>query len=172
MMMKSKATLLAFAIALTAPGLAAAEPDSKTDRADSANEAPATELQPVSAKPPASASLQLLYVPPDLGRPVKPTGGATRGSNNVVPLMFALTPDHVGQTISAQPSLFWYVESIPDTSMEIEFTLFDQDSDEPEVETKLAARPSWQHRIARASSAFGWPTTESSWSRVQSTSGR
>jgi hypothetical protein len=138
-MMKTKATIFACAMALTAPGMAAAEPDQKTEEAASAKEAPATELEPVSAKPPASASLQLRYVPPNLGRPVKPTGGATRGSQNKVPLMFALTPDHVGQTISAQPSLFWYVESVPDPSMQIEFTLFDQDSDEPEVETKLAA---------------------------------
>jgi hypothetical protein len=78
-------------------------------------------------------------VAPDRGKPVKPTGGATRGSDKKIPLMFALTPDHVGQTVSAQPSLFWYIERIPDVSMRIEFTLYDQASDEPEVEVTLAA---------------------------------
>jgi hypothetical protein len=136
-MMKSKATLLAFAMALTAPIVTAAEPDPKSEKAESASEAPTTELEPVSAAPP--PSLRLLYVAPDRGKPVKPTGGATRGSNKKVPLMFALTPDHVGQTISAQPSLFWYIERTPDASMGIEFVLFDQDSNEPEVETVLAA---------------------------------
>ena len=137
--MKSKITIFAFAMALTAPNMAAAEPDPKTDKAESTSETPATELEPVSAAPPASSFLRLLYVAPDLGKPVKPTGGATRGTTKKIPLMFALTPDHVGQTVSAQPSLFWYIERVPDASMRIEFTLFDQVSDEPEVETTLAA---------------------------------
>jgi len=135
-MMKSKATLFAFAVALTAPIVTASEPEQKGEKAESASEAPAAELEPVSAAPP--PSLRLLYVAPDLGKPVKPTGGATRGSNKKIPLMFALTPDHVGQTVSAQPSLFWYLDRIPDAAMAIEFVLFDQASDEPEVETTLA----------------------------------
>lgn len=133
---KSRAIVFTFAMALMAPNLAAAEPDPKPEQAESASEAPARNVEPVSAAPPA---LRLLYVPPNLGKPVKPTGGATRGSNKKVPLMFALTPDHVGQTVSAQPSLFWYLDRTPDASMQIEFTLFDQLSDEPEVEATLAA---------------------------------
>jgi hypothetical protein len=136
-MLKSKTVVFAFAMALTAPIVTAAETDPETEKAESASEAPAAELEPVSAAPP--SSLRFLYVAPDLGKPVKPTGGATRGSNKKIPLMFALTPDHVGQTVSAQPSLFWYLDRIPDASMGIEFTLFDQASDEPEVEAVLAA---------------------------------
>jgi hypothetical protein len=49
-----------------------------------------------------------------------------------------LTPEHVGLTVSAQPSLFWYVDRTPDPSMGLEFALFEQDGDEPEVEAKLA----------------------------------
>ena len=135
---KSRTIVFAFALALMAPGIAAAEPDPKAEKAESASEAPAKELESVDAAPPARP-LQLLYVAPDRGKPVKPTGGATRGSDKKIPLMFALTPDHVGQTVSAQPSLFWYLDRIPDTSMRIEFTLFDQASDEPEVEAALAA---------------------------------
>jgi hypothetical protein len=135
---KSRIIVFGFAMALMAPSIAAAELDPATDKAESASEAPAKELQPVDAAPPARP-LQLLYVAPDRGKPVKPTGGATRGSNKKIPLMFALTPDHVGQTVSAQPSLFWYLDRIPDASMKIEFTLFDQTSDEPEVEAALAA---------------------------------
>ena len=138
-MMKLKAALFAFAMALTAPNMTAAEPDPKTDKAESASEAPATEPKPVSAAPPASSFLPLHYVAPDLGKPVRSIGGATRGTTKKIPLMFALTPDHVAQTVSAQPSLFWYIERVPDASMRIEFTLFDQISDEPEVETTLAA---------------------------------
>jgi hypothetical protein len=138
-MMKSKTAIFAFAMVLSAPSMAAAESDQKTDNAESTSEAAATELEPVSAAPPASSFLELVYVPPNLGRPARTTGGATRGSNKKIPLMFALTPDHVGQTVSAQPSLFWYIERVPDASMQLEFTLFDQLSDEPEVETTLAA---------------------------------
>jgi len=137
-MMKSKSAVFALAIALTAPSLATAEPDPETEKAESASEAPTTEPEPVNAAPPA-ASLRLLYVAPDRGKPVKPTGGATRGSDKKIPLMFALTPDHVGQTVSAQPSLFWYVDRVPDAAMRIEFTLFDQTRDEPEVAATLAA---------------------------------
>jgi len=135
---KSRTIAVGFAMALIAPSISAAEPDPATEKAESAGEAAAKEIQPVDAAPPARP-LQLLYVAPDRGKPVKPTGGATRGSNKKVPLMFALTPDHVGQTVSAQPSLFWYLDRTPDPSMRIEFTLFDQMSDEPEVETTLAA---------------------------------
>jgi hypothetical protein len=138
-MLKSRTAVFVFAMALAAPNLAAAEPDSNPEKAQSASEAPAKELAPVSAAAPASSSLKLLYVAPDRGKPVKPTGGATRGSDKKVPLMFALTPDHVGQTVSAQPSLFWYLDRVPDTSMQIDFTLFDQARDEPEVEATLAA---------------------------------
>jgi hypothetical protein len=73
-----------------------------------------------------------------MGKPARVVGGATRGSIEKIPMMFALTPDHVGQTVSGQPSLFWYIDRIPDASMRVEFTLFDQDGDEPEVETTLA----------------------------------
>jgi hypothetical protein len=134
----AKAIALALAMALTAPSIAAAQTEPADEEAASESAAPAEEIQPVDAAPPARPP-QLLYVAPDRGKPVKPTGGATRGSDNKIPLMFALTPDHVGQTVSAQPSLFWYLDRTPDASMRIEFTLFDQMSDEPEVETVLAA---------------------------------
>jgi hypothetical protein len=136
---KSRIIVFGSAMALMAPGIAAAEPDPESDGTESASEAPTEELQPVDAAPPTRPPLQLLYVAPDRGKPVKPTGGATRGSNKKIPLMFALTPDHVGQTVSAQPSLFWYLDRTPDASMRIEFALFDQASDEPEVEAELAA---------------------------------
>ena len=68
-MMKSRIAAFAFAMALTAPNMAAAEPDSNTEKTESASEAPATETEPVSAAPP--PSLMLLYVAPDRGKPVK-----------------------------------------------------------------------------------------------------
>ena len=139
-MMKSIIAVLgtAFAIALATPSTVAAESEREAEKAKTTGETPVTEPEPVSAAPP-PRSLRLLYVPPKTDKPVKFTGGATRGSDKKIPLMFALTPEHVGQTVSAQPSLFWYIDRVPDASMGIEFTLFDQDSDEPEVEATLAA---------------------------------
>jgi len=137
--LKSRTIVVGFAMALMAPCIAASEPDPATEETASESATPAQEVQSVDAAPPARPPLQLLYVAPDRGKPVKPTGGATRGSDKKIPLMFALTPDHVGQTVSAQPSLFWYLDRTPDPSMRIEFTLFDQASDEPEVEAVLAA---------------------------------
>ncbi len=137
--LKSRTIVVGFAMALMAPCIAASEPDPAAEETASESATPAQEVQSVDAAPPARPPLQLLYVAPDRGKPVKPTGGATRGSDKKIPLMFALTPDHVGQTVSSQPSLFWYLDRTPDPSMRIEFTLFDQASDEPEVEAVLAA---------------------------------
>ncbi len=135
-MTKPITAFFALVIALAIPAVTAAEPDSAAERTETSGETPATETKPVSAAPP--TSLRMLYVPPKMDKPVKFTGGATRGSNKKVPMMFALTPEHVGLTVSAQPSLFWYVDRTPDPSMGLEFALFEQDREEAEVEAKLA----------------------------------
>jgi hypothetical protein len=53
------------------------------------------------------------------------------------PSLFTLVPNHVGRTIARQPSLFWYVEALPEPDIEIVFTLIDDEGIDPLIETRL-----------------------------------
>ena len=95
-----------------------------------------------------------------------PVGGATRGTSDKVPVLFVVTPDHVGQTTSAQPSLFWYIDQVPDASMRIEFVLLDEEGTEPLVDKFLAPpKSAGIHRIRLADYGAKLATgTEYEWS--------
>jgi len=152
-----KAAVLASALLLAALAVGAAEPKQTHEKSGSApsGQAAADETRPqgqaaqVSTRPPAETGV--VYKPPARGRPARTVGGASRGSGDKVPVLFVVTPDHVGQTISAQPSLFWYIDQAPDASIRIEFTLLDDESVEPLVEKSLAApKSAGIHRIRLA----------------------
>ena len=153
-----KLAVLAFAALLVALGVSAAEPKQTAEESGSAaaeqasaeKTSPEGASVPVSVRPPA-ANGGVVYQPPARGRPTHTVGGATRGTGDKVPVLFVVTPDHVGQTTSAQPSLFWYVDRVPDASVRIEFTLFDEESIEPLVEKFLATpKRAGVHRIRLA----------------------
>jgi Domain of Unknown Function (DUF928). len=57
----------------------------------------------------------VVYEPPLRGAPGNRVGGASRGIDDEVPTLEVLAPDHIGLTIQAQPSLYWYI-SRPTTS--------------------------------------------------------
>jgi len=89
-----------------------------------------------------------VYQPPKLGKPARTVGGGSRGSRDKVPALFVVAPEHVGRTSSENPSLFWFVDRVPDPSIRIEFTLLDEDSVEPLVETVLPTpKRAGVHRI-------------------------
>ena len=54
-----------------------------------------------------------VYRPPKLGKPRMTVGGGSRGPGKGFPALYVLVPDHVGQTTSSQPSLFWFVDDVP-----------------------------------------------------------
>jgi hypothetical protein len=152
-----KAAVFASATLLAALGVSAAEPKQTAEESGSAPAEQATAEKtrpegapaPVSARPPTASGM--VYQPPARGRPMHTVGGATRGTGDKVPVLFVVTPDHVGQTTSAQPSLFWYVDRVPDASIRIEFTLLDEESIEPLVEGFLATpKRAGVHRIRLA----------------------
>jgi len=135
----ASATLL-----LAALGVSAAEPEHSPDKSEAAAlaQTAADEPEPASAPaqvsaPPPAATGGVVYRPPMLGKPAQTVGGGSRGTADKVPALFVVTPDHVGQTASAQPSLFWFIDRVPDASTRIEFTLLDQEGVEPLVETSL-----------------------------------
>jgi len=141
-----KTAVFASATLLAALGVSAAEPEQKPEKSDPAPavQTAAEEAEPASAPaqvsaPPPAATGGVVYKPPKFGKPAQTVGGGSRGSADKVPALFVVTPDHVGQTSSAQPSLFWFIDRVPDAALRIEFTLFDEEGVEPLVETTLAA---------------------------------
>lgn len=129
-MMKLEAAALAVALAF----FAAAPSGADGENTGIAPETTGVETTaPVSAAPP----LRVIYKPPAAGKPARSVGGGSRGTIDKIPGLFAVTPDHVGRTISAQPSLFWFIDRAPDPSMQVEFTLLDEDGIEPLIETTL-----------------------------------
>ncbi|MBW2290637.1 MAG: DUF928 domain-containing protein [Deltaproteobacteria bacterium] len=106
----------------------------------------------VSSAPPASVrATRPVYQPPKLGKPARTVGGGSRGSKDKVPALFVVAPEHVGQTASARPSLFYFIDRVPDPSIRVEFTLLDEESIEPLVETVLPTpKRAGVHRIRLA----------------------
>jgi hypothetical protein len=82
---------------------------------DARSETPlgADEREPGSARLAADASqtkpsLPVFYVPPEIGFPARRMGGGTRGMGRLASLQI-LAPDHLGDTTSEQPTLYWYL---------------------------------------------------------------
>jgi hypothetical protein len=93
--------------------------------------ASATRQQPRAEKHP-------VYRPPLRGAPRAKVGGGMRGAL-AVPTLQVLTPAHVAETVSAQPSLFWHIDAIPGDGSTLMFTLLDEEGIDPVVEAALDA---------------------------------
>jgi hypothetical protein len=89
--------------------------------------------QAVSAPPP----MMPTYRPPMLSKPTRTVGGGSRGVGDTAPAIYAIVPNHVAQSASRQPSLFWYMDGVPPGSAKIEFTLIDDEADTPLIEAAL-----------------------------------
>lgn len=107
--------------------------------------APQAQAQTTSTK---SAVPPIVYHPPQRGAPGWRVGGGTRGPANEV-MLAALTPDHIGLTAQARPSLYWYVSGV--TPAPIELIVTREQAIHPLVETRLQppARPGI-HRVRLA----------------------
>jgi hypothetical protein len=86
-----------------------------------------------------TAKARPVYQPPKLGKPARTVGGGSRGTTGKVPTLFVVAPEHVGMTTSENPSLFYFVDRVPDSSIRVEFTLLDEKGVEPIVEKALPA---------------------------------
>ena len=129
---------VAFSLALTWPlsrGVAddppAPEPKrQKAEQADVAAPAAGT-AAPVRAR---RASAAPSYQLPTVGKPRHRIGGGRRGGDEALPELWALVPEHVGQTVVKQPVLYWYVSDTSRADIHFELTLIDADSIEPLVD--------------------------------------
>lgn len=95
---------------------------------------------PQATNPTRAASQAPIYKPPMRGAPATRTGGASRGKQNSSLILSVLAPESTGLTSRAQPTLYWY--SSKGLAAPLEFTLNDDQSIKPLVETKTnASRP-------------------------------
>ena len=120
----------------TAPKAPAAAPQATAGTSESsASQATPGKAEASAGQPTQARKLQ--YRPPVAGKPARTVGGGSRGVRDRIPLVYALVPDHVGQTASAQPSFFWFIDRVPDPSAHVEFTLLVDGEVDPVVETQL-----------------------------------
>ena len=73
--------------------------------------------------------------------------------------------DHVARTVSEQPPLFWYIDSIPEPGIRLIFALLDEESVEPISEITLTVTKSGVQRISLAEQGVKLePGVEYEWS--------
>jgi hypothetical protein len=154
--MKTLTTVMFVTMALMFSVAAGAADEKKSDATPQVSSAP----------PPSAAATRPVYQPPKLGKPARTVGGGSRGSKDKVPALFVVAPEHVGQTTSAKPSLFYFVDRVPDSSIRVEFTLLDEDGVEPLVEAVLPTpKRAGVHRIRLADHGVNLAAgTEYEWS--------
>ena len=75
------------------------------------------------------------YIPPVRSAPGGRVGGSTRGAG-MMPILSALVPDHTGLTVQEQPAVYWYLAAV--TTYPVEFTIIDDRSIQPLVETRMS----------------------------------
>jgi hypothetical protein len=133
-------TLVTLALGATSPAGGAADPKPSPEGGEKKVEQPA----PTASKPPPKPQEEQpgvpVYKPPKPTRgsfPRNLTGAATRGRGGAdAPLVLALAPDHLGQTVNAQPNLYWFLEK--DSETRVDFTLIDEESVSPLLEITMA----------------------------------
>jgi len=91
------------------------------------------------------SSDEVEYRPPLRGAPARRVGGSSRGSETALPSVSVLAPDHVGLTISEQPSLYWYISK--PTAVRVELTLSDSGGARPLVEAAVKGDAPGIHRL-------------------------
>lgn len=79
-----------------------------------------------------------LYQPPRRGAPNIRVGGGTRGLNGDKPVVHVFAPNHVGLTISEQPSLSWYISK--PSKMKLEILVIDEEGIDPLLELTLDSK--------------------------------
>jgi hypothetical protein len=126
--------MLHFAIALLAFSVA-----TTSDTAQAAEESPgaATPAASAASSPGASDAPAPVYRLPKVGKPRGRIGGGRRGPISGVADVRALVPDHVGQTTSAQPSLYWYLAEPVSGDVILELTVIDETSIDPMLDRRL-----------------------------------
>jgi hypothetical protein len=78
-----------------------------------------------------------IYKPPLRGAPAGRVAAGTRGTDQEIPYLCLIVPEHVGLTISSQPTLYFYLSKI--SAFSIEFTLIEKQGINPIVEKRITS---------------------------------
>jgi hypothetical protein len=84
----------------------------------------------------ASQTPLVVYRPPHRGAPGQKLGSGLRAAP-ALPTLVTLAPEHVAETSSPSPSLFWHIDSLPPSSARVVFTLIAASRAAPIVEAEL-----------------------------------
>jgi hypothetical protein len=126
--------MLHFAIALLAFTVATAFDSAQAEEESPDATAPAASANSASG---ANGAPAPVYRLPKVGKPRGRIGGGRRGPISGVADVRALVPDHVGQTTSAQPSLYWYLAEPASGEVILELTVIDETSIDPMLDRRL-----------------------------------
>jgi len=85
-----------------------------------------------------AAATAPVYKPPARGKPRGRVGGGTRSAGALLAAPLALVPDHTGETLAAQPTLFYSLAALPPEGAKLVFALTHEDAIEPLVESELS----------------------------------
>lgn len=135
------AVAVALAMSLVPEGAGADEAAIKAASTPGKTRGPVTRglSQPVLApalQGPKARSLPVYKLPP-VGKPRRRISGGRRGPIQDLPTLHALAPEHVGQTLSIQPVLCWYLSAHAPEGSVIQLTLIDEEAIEPQVDVSL-----------------------------------
>lgn len=100
---------------------------------------------PQATNPPPATSQVPIYQPPLRGAPATRIGAASRGERDSGLILSALAPESTGLTSRAQPTLCWYSSKV--LAAPLEFTLNDEHTIKPLVETKVNASQPGIHAL-------------------------
>ncbi len=76
-----------------------------------------------------------VYRPPLRGAPAGRVAGGTRGEGVAAPFLCTLVPEHIGLTVSEQPTLYFFLDK--PINFPIEFTIIKHHGISPLVETRI-----------------------------------
>ena len=93
---------------------------------------------PEAVRPVSAPLTGPLYKLPKVGKPRRRVGGGRRGPAEDLPELFTLVPEHVGLTVSAYPTLYWYIDDDAEGDLAFELTLIDDESIQPLIDARLA----------------------------------
>jgi hypothetical protein len=169
------AAVVGLGLILLAPAASADASPAAPDRPERSRERPDPPPREAKAEPqqPRGTEPPVIYVPPRRGAPRARVGGGLRGAP-ALPTPLVLAPEHVAETVSARPSLFWYIDTLPGREAELVFTLIDPEQIDPIAELPLAPpkRPGIQRIDLDDYGIALRPDTEYEWSVTLVADGR
>lgn len=137
---QNKLGLIALSGVLVAPALAFGDDTGASKRRALVNEAVADAIEAKekaqTRKATEAPEPPPVYKPPHRGEMRQRVGGGSRTSGDW-PTPLVLSPEHVAETVSASPSLFWFVETAPPDGATVVLTIQDDESIEPLAEVEL-----------------------------------